>query len=222
MNTFIKLSLTLSIAALTVMSTFAQTYYYEQVAIVNNGVKTDKYGDGHFLTFSGNEVYESNSSGQSLGYGSLKYVRSEGGRSLYVVTTYLILGAELQYVFNGDRSRLNVHLDNSRILVYERKNSVSSPRQYESISIQPSYDDSGSSSGSGSRRSGSDSKKGTTTNSTRTKCTLCHGTGDYITSAKVSEFGIQPNKWCSKCNKTVASDHVHRPCPSCNGTGYRR
>ncbi len=215
MKTIIKLSTTLLIAAFTVMGALAQTFYYEQVAVVKNGVKTEKYGDGHFLTFSGNQVYESNSSGGSLGYGSLKFVRSEGGKSLYVGTTYLLLGAELQYVFNSDRSRLNVHLDNNRILVYERKNTVSNPRQYESIHIDPVIDSSGSSSGSGNGQNGNSNGS-----RSRTKCSHCNGSGDDAYNTGMSGYGTQ-TKWCSKCNKNVSMDHAHRRCPYCNGTGYK-
>ncbi len=214
MRVFLKLTLTIVIATLAFSNTLAQTYYYEQVAAVNNGVKTDKSGDGFFLTFSGDQVYESNSSGRSLGYGSLKFVRSEGGRSLYVGSTYLFLGAELQYVFNSDRSRINVHLDNSRILVYERKNTVSNPRQYESIHIDPVIDSSGSSSGSRGQNGNSNGSR------SRTKCSHCNGSGDDAYSTGMSGYGAQ-TKWCSKCNKNVSMDHAHRTCPYCNGTGYK-
>ena len=93
------------------------TYYYERVAIVNNGKRTEQGGDGHFLTITPKGVYESDKEGNSMGKGYLKKDNVYKGRSYYSGSTFL--GNNLEYAFNSDFSRLNIRMPDGAILVYE-------------------------------------------------------------------------------------------------------
>lgn len=93
------------------------TYYFERVAVVNNGEKSPDNGDGHYLTITPKGVYESDHEGNSMGKGFLKKVNEYNGHSYYSGNTFL--GNELEYAFNKDYSRLNIRKPNGAILVYK-------------------------------------------------------------------------------------------------------
>lgn len=50
------------------------------------------------------------------------------------------------------------------------------------------------------------------------KCGFCNGRGwnvEYATS-----FGLAEKEYCSECGKTMMSNHYHKTCTHCDGTGY--
>lgn len=102
------------------LSAEAQTYYYEKIAVVENNVKRQASGDGHFITFTSNACYDSDKDGYSEGFGTLHYegmtsnnLHSYHGRCYF---------GDAYYFFASDRSRLNIKKSDGEILVYVRKN----------------------------------------------------------------------------------------------------
>ena len=93
------------------------TYYYERVAVVTNGEKSPDNGDGHYITITPKGIYESDHEGNSMGKGYLKKENKYNGHSYYSGNAFL--GADLEYAFNGDYSRLNIRNPNGVILVYK-------------------------------------------------------------------------------------------------------
>ena len=85
--------------------------------MVTNGEKSPDNGDGHYLTITPKGVYESNHEGNSMGKGFLKKENEYNGYSYYSGNAFL--GADLEYAFNRDYSRLNIRYSNGVILVYK-------------------------------------------------------------------------------------------------------
>lgn len=102
------------------MTAGAQTYYYEKIAVVENNVKRQASGDGHFITFTQNACYDSDKDGYSEGLGKLHYEgMSQSNLHCYHGHSYF---GEAYYFFASDRSRLNIQKSDGEILVYVRKN----------------------------------------------------------------------------------------------------
>ncbi len=102
------------------MSVGAQTYYYEKIAVVENNVKRQASGDGHFITFTANACYDSDKDGYSEGFGTLHYEGlSQNNLHCYHGQGYF---GNTHYFFASDRSRLNIQKSDGEILVYVRKN----------------------------------------------------------------------------------------------------
>ena len=57
----------------------------------------------------------------------------------------------------------------------------------------------------------------TSSTPSRHKCRVCVGTGEVISEVW---FGSAPDKWCSKCGKSVYPSHTHKICETCGGTGW--
>lgn len=58
----------------------------------------------------------------------------------------------------------------------------------------------------------------------RTPCSYCNGTGEYISTIDLTaHYGLENRyKWCEKCKKNVIlGSHQHLPCPSCKGRRYK-
>ena len=203
----------------------AQTYYYERVAIVKNGVKTAASGDGHFITFTSKGCYDSDKDGISENTGFRAYQTLANNILNYYGESYF---GSAHYYFSADRKRLNIKCDNdNRVYVYERRSApagvTKSQRKIEGsvgssvggsapiVVPQPpvvTYDASGSSSPSSSS---SQSRYGyyTCPNCYGTgKCPICHG-NHLRTSTYTGETRI-----CTQCNDKGQ-------CPLCNGTGKK-
>ncbi len=201
-----------------------RTFYFERVAVVQNGTKQSASGDGHYLTVNSKILYESDANGLSMGTSSVKYMNSENNRPLYEGKT--ALGDHLAYVFNSDFSRLNIKKLDGTVYVYERKSqpSPSKMRVYDKDDFTPVVvkDDNTSAQGGSSAHT-----RNTQTRQQRQQvtCSRCNGTryiDKYVPS--VSEYGVkQPEYYdCHICGKRVAKNggHGHATCPSCHGTGY--
>ena len=93
------------------------TYYFERVAVVINGEKSPDNGDGHYITITPKGIYESDHEGNSMGRGYLKKEDEYNGHSYYSGNAFL--GADLEYAFNSDYSRLNIRYSNGVILIYK-------------------------------------------------------------------------------------------------------
>ena len=201
----------------------AQTYYYERVAVVNNGVKTAASGDGHFITFTPKGCYDSDKDGISENTGFRAYQTTANNILNYYGDSYFGCA---YYYFSTDRQRLNIKCENGgSVYVYERRNApagvTKSQRRRGStagssttiVAPQPAigtYNTPSTPSSSASSTS-SQSRYGYYTCPTcygSGKCPTCHGT-HLRTSTYTGETRI-----CMQCNNKGQ-------CPSCNGSGKK-
>ena len=202
------------------------TYYYEKVAVVVNGQKTAASGDGHYLTMNSKVLYESNPNGTSKGFGIMNFEGDRNGLHTYGGDAYL--GKGLTYYFASDYSRLNVHLYDGTILVYERKSQANQSRMrgYSQPSsgggsyVPTTTYDPGYNSNSSSPQKGKDYY---------TTCSYCHGKGFVVEeqSISVSSYGLNSSHnyitcSCGKRYDSRSTTHNHRTCPKCQGSGQTK
>ena len=117
MRRLILFIFTLLLFSVTVAS--AQTYYYERVAIVENGSQQTASGDGHFITFTRDgRCFDSDSRGYNENSGIRKFTHQQNGVSCYEGQSYW---GNAKYLFNSDKSRLNIRLASGTTYVYTRK-----------------------------------------------------------------------------------------------------
>ena len=222
-NAMTKKILLLLNLLLTAGSVFAQTYYYERIAIVVDGVRTTASGDGHFITFTTKGCYDSDKNGYTENTGFREYKRTENNIRNYYGDSYF---GKAYYYFSADYSRLNIKEENSgKIYVYLKKTApadfvVSSRKKSTSTPIVapivPPI----------SNNSLDFSADGSTVNSPvsqRRTCPSCHGTGkgwDEISYAP-NYTGENNNQYCAECGKYMSAHrHIHHKCTVCNGKGY--
>ena len=198
---------------------WAQTYYYERVKKVTDGVQEAASGDGHFITFNDGGCYDSDFRGITAGTGYRVFQYVENNLSRYYGKAYS--GKLSYFYFSSDKSRLNIKEEGKDLVyVYVRKTAPSqmgpSVRGYRSPS---------SSSGGGavspliyyvptpgvayssSTSSGVSSSQG----SDRIWCRGCNHTG-HCTACKGT--GIQTGRAFYTDNHLIVSD-----CPACHGSG---
>ena len=96
----------------------AQTYYYKQVKVVNNGHVGKGNLSGQFITFVNGKCYDSDNEGITVYNGSLKYIKTENNIHVYYGTSYW---GHAYYFVKSDYTRINIKLLESDIIyVYAR------------------------------------------------------------------------------------------------------
>lgn len=207
-------------AALMRINCYAQnnsntTRLYKRVSIVQNGSKKTTNDDAHFITFTKNGFYVSDSNGNTLGGNLIKFIKNENNLHCY---SGVINGANTDVFFSNDYSRINIRYGD-RTDVYQRelgKTTTASmrvnggngnSRDYYLPPVQMSITPNTSS--------------GTSTISPR-QCQNCHGTGrdgDEIIY-RTDYTGRQADEYCSICGRW-GSPHSHRTkmCRVCYGKG---
>ncbi len=203
----------------------AQTYYYERVATVKNGVKKSDSGDGHFITFTSKGCYDSNKNGIDEGFGFRKYQQTSNGIQDYYGDSYF---GKAYYYFNSDRSRLNVKKEtDGTVYVYARQQAPSgvtkSSRKQSSGSYTGSYPvyvppavvvGGGVSTGSTSSSTSTSGYKTCTGCGGTGSCTSCGGTGLAVGSS----YYTDNHTTVSKCAVCYGTGH----CGVCHGSGKIR
>lgn len=210
----ILLLLMLSVPAL------SQTYYYERVAVVKNGIKSSASGDGHFITFTAKGCYDSDREGFSEDTGFRQYKSTENNIRSYYGDSYF---GNAYYYFNPDRTRLNIKRESDgATYVYVRKTPpagvTKSSRKKEKANVPtivpiipsvtnvptPSFDFSEPSSGSKLSRYG------------YYTCPNCHGSGlcPICHGRKIAD-----NSYTGGYN--VCNSCTGGRCSACGGTGKK-
>lgn len=159
-----------------------QTYYYERVAVVENGQKRSDSGDGHFITFTRDgRCFDSDKRGYNENFGIRKFAYEQDGVTCYEGQSYW--GAA-KFLFNSDKSRLNIRLASGKTYVYTRKNAPAGvtssnrkPRTASDYTIPPAPMPTPSTSGSYSSSSSSSSSSSNQSRYGYYTCPSCHGTG---------------------------------------------
>lgn len=99
-----------------------KTYQYKRVKIVENGVTKICNDDCHYITFTPNGCYESDSNGYTSNTSNtLTYAGTANGIRSYRGAGYY---GNAMYYFADDLSRLNLYVTNQLIYVYERQPSL--------------------------------------------------------------------------------------------------
>ncbi len=199
----------------------AQTYYYERVAVVENGQKKSSSGDGHFITFTGNGCYDSDKAGMSENTYFREYKRTSDGIKNYYGDSYF---GKAYYYFSSDLSRLNVKVEESgKTYVYTRTNAPSgitkSSRSYTSSSsisgmtpmVVPPIVTAPVTTTSGGTSSSSVSPRTCKGCNGTGQCTACKGTGLAAMSAYYTDNHTMIRN-CAVCNG-------RRTCGVCHGKG---
>ncbi len=184
----------------------SQTYYYERIAVVKNGVKTSASGDGHFITFTSKGCYDSDRDGFSEDTGFRQYKSSENNIRSYYGDSYF---GNAYYYFNPDCSRLNIKRESDgETYVYVRKSppagkAKSSRKKSSEVSVPLAFPLIGVVTIPGSTQT---PPPAAPTATQPRRCAGCNGTG-----------------FCSMCKgkgwyKNTYDTKVYS-CPSCHGSG---
>lgn len=95
-------------------------HYYKLTRKIEKSVSSRDVSGGQFINFVGNICFECNRDGLNVGHGHLtknnSYSNSE--KTTYMGSSYW--GESTSFIFNADRSVLNVVLDNGDVYIYKR------------------------------------------------------------------------------------------------------
>lgn len=205
----ILLLLMLSVPAL------SQTYYYERVAVVKNGIKSSASGDGHFITFTAKGCYDSDREGFSEDTGFRQYKSTENNIRSYYGDSYF---GNAYYYFNPDRTRLNIKRESDgATYVYVRKTPpagvTKSSRKKASVDpgllVLPSN-------GTASIPGLAQPPASVNPNSQGRRCSGCNGSG-FCSMCKGK--GWYKNTYDTN-NYSCLSCHGSGRCGVCHGKGY--
>lgn len=214
---FVILILLASVSIGVAQSPTGRTSLYKRVQIIENGSKRSVNDDAHFITFTANGCYASDSQGIGAGGSLIKYVKDDRGFHCYRGN---FGGMYADVIFSSDYRRINVRDDNT-IYVYQRE-----PGSQTTAALRSNGKNSGGSvvavpvidpltsvsSGSSSGRS-----------STRRECPGCNGTGEGLNRIvyRHSYIANEPDEYCEECGKiTFPHGHVHEKCKVCMGRKY--
>ncbi len=202
------------------VSAQGQTFYYERIAVVENGQKRSDRGDGHFITFTRDgRCFDSDNRGYSENFGIRRFQHQQNGITCYEGGSYW---GNAKYLFNSDKSRLNIRISSSITYVYTRKTApagvTASNRKQRSSSnyIIPAPTPSAPSGSYGSSSSSSSSSSSQSRYGYYT-CPSCYGSGrcpicrgKHITNNSYTGG----NHICYSCNN-------RGDCSACGGKGKK-
>lgn len=192
---------------------------------------------GQFITFVGEQCFESSKYGVSVENGKLLLNKNYSNSRYIVYQGSSYWGSSTTFKFNADKSVLNVTLDNGDIYVYKRD---TPPAGQTTCSLIRKKNGGSSSSGGGYTpipdypqqqypqqqypQQQQDNPQPTPTptpapqQERRYPCSICNQTGEVIKDVTYSTH----TKYCDKCHKTVFIGHVHGICTACGGKGYTK
>lgn len=222
---------------LTCLTVSAQDVRYYKLSSTRIGGTTKKnVSGGQFVTFVGDLCFESTSKGVGVGHGTLKRNKnySNAQYSTYQGSSYW--GKEAEFIFNADKSVLNVVLDNGDIYVYK---CATPPKGVTTCSLIrqktpqrndgnynptpnpiPPYPPQPISPQHNPDPYNPKPDPPTPQPKQRIQCTCCEGKGEVIKDDAFT-LGLGDKKYCDKCRQTVFASHYHAPCKCCNGKGYK-
>lgn len=95
------------------------TYYYKLTRKIVNGNSNTNVSGGQYISFVDGKCYESDKEGFSVDNGVMKYDSTNGssGNILYIGNAYW---GQCSFVFNSDKTKLNVRVNDNEIYVYQK------------------------------------------------------------------------------------------------------
>lgn len=205
-------------AILMAANLLAETVMYKRTGVVQNGVKSSKNDDAHYITFIDKGCYESDAKGMSAGKGFIEYLKTENGIRCYHGEGYL---GDAFYYFSSDMSKLNVNVDGV-VHVYTKVTSNQAGAPMRTYSTGSST---GAVVGGGyvpvPVAPGNVTNAPTNSKSRRT-CTMCNGTGKGMSTVSyAADYTGYDYVYCTECNRYMSRHtHLHPNYSSCHGKGY--
>ncbi len=189
-----------------VVAVNAQTYYYKMCSYTQGGTTYTNVSGGQFITFQGIMCMETNINGKPCGNGTLQ--RTAQNKNMYVGSAFW--GSNTKFVFNSDRSSLEVTATDGTVYSYKRSNA---PQGVTTSSLikggNSSYSAGGAYVPAPVNTSGTSTSSSSNSTYKKTehpkKCTRCLGNGV-----------------CSKCSGRGTYNNMsagYTRCPSCGGSG---
>lgn len=193
-----------------------QTRYYRIIKeIYSDHSQSPSQNVGQFITFNGDEAFESNIVGQNVGNGTLKVLSSNNGVIEYVGGSYW--GTSIKYTFTDNMQTLHIYANNitfharceeppsdKTTCSYIKESESSSDPSYNPVDVQVTYSNGHNISQPTRRR----------------LCRVCNGKGWYVYEIWLGSAGADAKHWCNECGKKVSAGHQHKYCESCGGTGW--
>lgn len=99
---------------------YAQTYYYKLTKTIINGEHNTNVSGGQFITFDGKRCFESDKFGKNVGNGTLVY-EAENSKVNETFWGSCYYSKNAYFIFNSDRSLLNINTNAGKIYVYKRR-----------------------------------------------------------------------------------------------------
>lgn len=215
-----------------------ETYYYKLTKKIQDGIEYTNTAGGQFITFSGDQCYDSDKYGVSVGNGQLTYTEQYSGNTrTYEGRSYF---GYVLYRFKTDLSVLNIIVNNSLMYVYKRQappssvttcllirkkvnNGSTTTGGY--VPMYPAYPANGGYPNGGATI---DSNTGQNSSSfqqqpTKQPCSLCHGQGRIVKDTYPALYGTEDYQVrCNECGGYFmrSTGHTHITCPQCHGRGY--
>ena len=193
--------------------------FVKSITLHNNSVQMSNGKQGQFITRDGDDCYESDKYGNSVGNGSMKLTAREGNNVKYVGSSYY--GSNSHFTFFDDKGVLNVEAM-GMVFVYKR----STPPQgvtTSSFISQPSsnYIAPAPMPTNNYNTGGTVDNYQYSNPATKTRCPICNGTGRCSHCGgdgnRIIDLGIRGNR-ISECGICRGSGRCHQ----CYGRGYIR
>lgn len=202
-----------------------------------------RVGAIQFISFIGDQCYESDSEGTSVKNGTLQKNGYQSSREKTVYSGTCFCGSGANFEFNIDRSYLTVTSKNKKVYKFKQ---IPIPKNVSTCSLIRSHnDDNGSgyyyvdntnnggfysnpnSTFENDRNSTSTNRNSNGDTPTQRKCVYCNGTGQITKNDNApTNFGIEkPRQRCSTCGEWYnpnVFNHYHIRCSHCGGTGTAR
>jgi hypothetical protein len=215
------------------------TKYYKLVSVHKDGTSNKQVSGGLFITFAGDLCFESTKNGVGINHGTLKRNDGYSNSKMTVYDNSTFWGKETEFIFNADKSVLNVVFADDEKYVFRsatppanvttcsliRKKEKPTPNPdppYPPQPIPPYPPQPVPPTPNPPTPNPTPQPTPSPSQETRYPCSICNQTGEVIDENGAFTLGIGDKKYCNKCKKEVFSSHVHVPCKACHGKGYTK
>ncbi len=199
-----------------------------------------KIGSIQFISFIGDQCYESDINGISVKNGTMRKNEYQSDRNVSVYNGGCFCGPGAKFGFSPDKATLTVTSKNGNKFIFKR---VSPPKDVTTCSLIRTHSPEvqGSEEFNGyiyntvspevqtnqNNNIIKSQQKSIRQKQTRRKCVYCNGDGQITKDDSApSNFGIEkPKQQCQICGKWYNPNvfvHYHQKCSHCGGTGYAK
>ena len=211
--------------------------------LVDSSDPNIKVGAIQFISFIGDQCYESDSNGTSIKNGTMQKNGYQSSRETTVYSGTCFCGGGAKFEFNINKTHLTVTSKNKKVYKFKQ---IPKPQNVSTCSIIRNHNDSGgdyyfvdninnggydhnpNSSYENNNSNNSSTNQGSNSYTTKQrKCVYCNGTGQITKNDNApANFGIEkPRQKCSTCGEWYnpnVFNHYHIQCRHCSGTGFAK